>query len=92
MYIPRLGRSPSEIDESWIVKCYNTLCLLALSDHYAIDTPGTQRTGCGVPLTDVSPESSYVNGFSSDLSLFDTLQIQYIIHWSIDKKLLRHEI
>jgi len=40
----------------------------------------------------VSPESSFVNGFSADLSLFDTLEIKYIIHWSIDKKLLRHEI
>ena len=57
-----------------------------------VETPGTQRTGCGVSLTDVSPESSYVNGFSTDLSLFDTLEIQYIMHWSIDKKLLRPEI
>ena len=54
------------------------------------ETPGTQRTG--VSLTDVSPESSYVNGFSTDLSPFDTLEIQYIIHWPIDKKLLRPEI
>jgi len=51
-----------------------------------VGTPGTQRTGCGVPLTDLSPDWSYVNGFSTDLSLFDTLEIQYIIHWSIDKK------
>ena len=43
-------------------------------------------------FADLSPESSYVNVFSTDLSLFDTLEIQYIIHWSIDKKLLRHEI
>ena len=57
-----------------------------------VETPRTQRTGCGVPLTDVSPDPSYVNGFSTDLSLFDTLEIQYIIHWSVDKKLLRHEI
>ena len=57
-----------------------------------VETPGTLRTGCGVSLTDVSPESSYVNGFSTDLSLFDNLEIQYSIHWSIDKKLLRHEI
>ena len=57
-----------------------------------VDTPGTQRTACGVSLTDVSPESSYVNGFSTDLALFDSLEIQYTIHWPIDKKLLRHEI
>jgi hypothetical protein len=57
-----------------------------------VETPGTHRTGCGVSLTDVSPESSFVNGFSADLSLFDSLEIKYIIHWSIDKKLLRHEI
>ena len=53
-----------------------------------VETPGTLRTGCGVSLTDVSPESSYVNGFSTDLSLFDNLEIQYSIHWPIDKKLL----
>ncbi len=53
-----------------------------------VETPGTQRTGCGMSLTDASPDSSYVNGFSTDLSLFDSLEIQYIIHWSIDKKLL----
>ena len=57
-----------------------------------VETPGTQRTACGVSLTDVSPESSYMNGFSTCLSLFDTLEIQYIIHWPIDKKLLRSEI
>ena len=57
-----------------------------------VETPGTQRTACGVSLTDVSPESSYMNGFSTCLSLFDTLEIQYTIHWSIDKKLLRPEI
>jgi len=57
-----------------------------------VETPGTHRTGCGVSLTDLSPESSYVNGFSTCLSLFDTLEIKYIIHWSIDKKLLRGEI
>ena len=57
-----------------------------------VETPGTQWTGCGEPLTYVSPDSSYVNGFSTDLSIFDTLKIRYIIHWSIDKKLLRHEI
>ena len=57
-----------------------------------VETPGTQRTGCGVPLTDVSPDSSYVNGFSTDLSLFDNLEIRYIIHLSIYKKLLHREI
>ena len=57
-----------------------------------VETPGTQRTGCGVSLTDMSPESSCVTGFSTDLALFDTLEIKYIIHWSIDKKLLRGEI
>ena len=59
-----------------------------------VETPGTQWTGCGVSLTGMSPESSssYVNRFSTDLSLFDTLEIQYTIHWSIDKKLLRPEI
>ena len=57
-----------------------------------VDTPGTHRTGCGVSLTDLSPESSYVNGFSTCLSLFDTLEIKYIIHLPVDKKLLRHEI
>jgi len=41
-----------------------------------------------VSLTDVSPDSSYVNGFSTDVALFDTLEIQYIIHLPIDKKLL----
>ena len=44
-----------------------------------VETPGTQRTGCGVSLTDMSPDWSYVNGFSTDLSLFDSLEIQYII-------------
>jgi len=43
---------------------------------------------CGVSLTDVSPDSSYVNGFSTDVALFDTLEIQYIIHLPVDKKLL----
>jgi len=57
-----------------------------------VETPGTHRTGCGVSLTGMSPESSYVNRFSTDLSLFDTLEIQYTIHWPIDKKLLRSEI
>ena len=57
-----------------------------------VETPGTQRTACGVSLTDVSPESSYVNGFSTDLSLFDSLEIKYTIHWPVDKKLLRGEI
>jgi len=57
-----------------------------------VDTPGTHRTGCGMSLTDVSPDWSYVNGFSTDLSLFDTLEIKYIIHLPVDKKLLRHEI
>ena len=57
-----------------------------------VEKPGTQRTACGVSLTDVSPDWSYVNGFSTDLSLFDTIEIQYSIHWSIDKKLLRPEI
>ena len=57
-----------------------------------VETPGTQRTACGVSLTDLSPESSYVNGFSADLSPFDTLEIQYNIHWLIDKKLLHGEI
>jgi len=57
-----------------------------------VDIPGTQRTGCGVSLTDVSPESSYVNGFSTDLSLFDSLEIKYTIHWPVGKKLLRGKI
>ena len=53
---------------------------------------GWLNLGCSVSLTDVSPDSSYVNGFSTDVALFDTLEIQYIIHWSIDKKLLRSEM
>ena len=57
-----------------------------------VETPGTQRTGCGVPLIEMSPDPSYVNGFSTVLSLFDTLEIQYIIDWPIDKKIPRHEI
>ena len=57
-----------------------------------VETPGTQRTGCGVSLTDVSPDSSYMNGFSTDLSVFDSLEIRYIMYWSIYKKLLRSEI
>ena len=57
-----------------------------------VETPGTQRTGCGVSLTDVSPDSLYMNGFSTDLSVFDTLEIRYIMYWSIYKKLLRSEI
>ena len=51
-----------------------------------VEKPGTQRTGCGVSLTDVSPDWSYVNGFSTDLARFDSLEIKYTIHWSIDKK------
>ena len=43
-----------------------------------VETPGTQRTGCGVSLTGMSPESSYVNGFSTDLSLFDSLEIHRV--------------
>jgi hypothetical protein len=34
IYISQLQRSPPELDESWTVKYYNTLCLLAVSYHY----------------------------------------------------------
>jgi len=38
-----------------------------------VKTPGTQWIGFGVPLTEMSPDSSYGNVFSTILSLFDPL-------------------
>ena len=62
------------------------------SSRRSIDRGRTVGRTVGVSLTDVSPDSSYMNGCSTDVSVFDSLEIRYIMYWSMYKKLLRSEI